>query len=87
MSALIPLFALLFLGLMGWVLLRLIGGPGGPETFNPNSCSSCSSKQGGADAAGRRVGAQDPGGEPVLQRFHVASARHRLNIRAEMKEV
>ena len=79
MSALIPLFVLLFLGLMGWVLMRLIGGPGGPETFNPNSCSSCSNKQGGEPESEPMAGqeASEPGSE--LPRFRVASGHHRLN--------
>jgi hypothetical protein len=80
-SALIPLCVLLFLGLMGWVLLRLIGGPGGPETFNPNSCSSCSSNQGGA--AERRGDERDSGARPKLRRFPVAAGRHRLRSPAD----
>lgn len=79
MSGLAPLFALLFLGLMGWVLLRLIGGPEGPETFNPNSCSSCSSTQ-GDKAPSERVeagnAAEDGAG---LKRFLAAPGHHRLD--------
>lgn len=78
MSALMPLLALLFLALMGWVLLRLIGGPGGPETFNPNSCSSCSSNQGGAAASEREAEKAVGGHRPALRQFPVAAARHRL---------
>lgn len=79
MSALLPLFALLFLGLMGWVLLRLIGGPGGPETFNPNSCCSRSGRQGvkeESDLAGHKTGSVN---QPQLTRFRVASGHHRLS--------
>lgn len=78
MSALAPFLGLVFLALMGWVLLRLIGGPGGPETFNPNSCSSCSSKQGGQGPSQpdeARNAARD--GAP-LKRFLVAPGHHRL---------
>lgn len=78
MSALAPLFALLFLGLMGWVLLRLIGGPEGPETFNPNSCSSCSSKQGGqAPSEPSEAGDASEDGAG-LKRFLVAPGQHRV---------
>ena len=77
MSALAPLFALLFLGLMGWLLLRLIGGPEGPETFDPNSCSSCSSKQGGEAASARTEVSEK---ETTLKRFPVASGQHRLGL-------
>jgi len=80
MSALAPLFALLFLGLMGWLLLRLIGGPEGPETFNPNSCSSCSSKQGGDAASARTAGTEVSDDETTLKRFPVASGQHRLGL-------
>lgn len=72
MSALAPLLALVFFGLMGWILLWLIGSPEGPETFNPNSCSSCSGKQ-GAQAA--KEGSED---EVKLKRFQVAPGHHRL---------
>lgn len=79
MSALMPLVALLFLGLMGWVLLRLIGGPAGPETFNPNSCSSCSNKQGGQAPSERQAGEGGRDYEPGLKRFPVASSQYRLH--------
>ena len=79
MSALLPLFALIFLGLMGWVLMRLIGGPGSPETFNPNSCSSCSSKQGGQEAAESGAGREEPAPQPGFPRFRVAPGHHRLH--------
>jgi hypothetical protein len=73
-----PLLVLLFLALMGWILLRLIGGPNGPETFNPNSCSSCSSNQGGAAASERETDKAVGGYQPALRQFPVAAARHRL---------
>ena len=78
MSALVPIAVLLFLGLMGWVLLRLIGGPGGPETFNPNSCSSCSSKQGGKEEPEPQVGKQGSENLAGIPRYPVASAHYRL---------
>ena len=73
MTALMPLFALVFLGVMGWVLMRLIGGPGSPETFNPNSCASCSTKQGGASASQSQSQAR-------FAQFRVAPAPHRLRF-------
>ena len=76
MSVLMPLLALLFLALMGWVLLRLIGSPDAPETFNPNSCCSRRAKQGAA-ATSEREAAADP--SPAIRRFPEASARHRLH--------
>ena len=78
MSAWMPLFVLLFIGLMGWILLRLIGGPGGPETFNPNSCSSCTSRQGAA--SGLRAEDRESGGRAGLQEFPVAARHHRLRL-------
>ena len=78
MSALMPLFAGIFLGVMGWALLWMIGNPSGPETFNPNSCSSCSSKQGGQVAAESRVGEERSEHQPGFPRFAVAPGHHRL---------
>jgi len=78
-SALMPLFALVFLGLMGWVLVRLIGGPASPETFNPNSCSSCSSKQGGQAAAESTAGKAGSDPQPGFTRFRMAPDPHRLD--------
>jgi hypothetical protein len=74
-----PLFVLIFLGLMGWVLMRLIGGPASPETFNPNSCSSCSSKQGGQAEAESTAGKAASEPQPGSTRFPVAPGHHRLN--------
>jgi len=78
MAALMPLFALVFLGLMGWVLVRLIGGPGSPETFNPNSCSSCSSKQGGQAASESMAGRAASEPQPGFTRYRVAPVHYRL---------
>lgn len=79
MSAFMPLLVLLFLGLMGWVLLRLIGDPGGPATFNPNSCCSRSKQQGGRESPESEGGREVPENRPELTRFRVASDRHRLH--------
>ena len=79
MSALMPLLALVFLGVMGWALLRMIGGPGGPETFNPNSCSSCSSKQGGQGGGESLAGRERSDAQAEIPRFPVASEHYRLN--------
>ena len=78
MSALMLLFALLFLGLMGWVLLRLIGNPDGPETFNPNSCCARSKRQGGREGPEPRADKQGSENQPGIPRYPVASAHHRL---------
>jgi len=77
-----PLIALVALLLLGWGLVWLFT-QAGPDTYNPNSCSSCSPKQGGQD-----VGQDEPRdvtpGRP-LRLYAVAPGQHRLRVETQIE--
>jgi hypothetical protein len=78
-SILVPLSVIAFLGVMGWVLLRLIGSPDAPETFHPNACCSRRGKRAGRSAPQGQADAEAAPSRPGLRRFPVASTPHRLH--------